>query len=82
MALKAIGLRSGEVPSPLNLWMNIPVDAKNAIQWLPPVSKEGDSVHLRAEMDCIVVMSACPQDIIAINAHNPVEVHFVVESAN
>jgi len=82
MALQAIGLRSGEVPSPLNLWMNIPVDAKNAIQWLPPVSKEGDSVDLRAEMDCIVVMSACPQDIIAINAHNPVEVHFVVESAN
>jgi uncharacterized protein YcgI (DUF1989 family) len=32
-------------------------------------------------MDCIVVMSACPQDIIAINAHNPSEVHFMVEPA-
>ena len=79
MALQAVGLRSGEVPAPWNLWMNIPVDSNNAIQWLPPVSKAGDSVELRAEMDCIVVMSACPQDIIAVNAHNPVEVHFLTD---
>jgi uncharacterized protein YcgI (DUF1989 family) len=43
------------------------------------VSKAGDSVELRAELDCVVVLSACPQDIIVINANNPVEVHFVVQ---
>lgn len=80
MALQAIGLRSGEVPSPLNLWMNIPVGPDHSIQWLAPISKAGDSVELRAEIDCIVVLSSCPQDIVAINAHNPMEVHFVVES--
>jgi uncharacterized protein len=78
LALRAIGLRTGEVPCALNLWMNIPIDAGNAIQWLPPVSRPGDHVELRAEMDCVLVMSACPQDIIAINAHNPVDVHFSV----
>jgi uncharacterized protein YcgI (DUF1989 family) len=33
-------------------------------------------------MDCIVAMSACPQDIIPINGENctPVEVEFVVEA--
>ena len=81
LALRAIGLRSGEVPCALNLWMNIPLDAEGAIRWLPPVSQPGDQVELRAEMDCIVVMSACPQDIVAINAHNTVEVHFVVDGA-
>jgi len=35
-------------------------------------------VVLRAEMDCIVAMSACPQDIIPVNAGNPVEVHFEI----
>jgi uncharacterized protein YcgI (DUF1989 family) len=45
---------------------------------LAPVSKKGDFVELRAEFDCIVVMSACPQDILIINAKNPVEVHFSV----
>lgn len=78
LALKAIGLRAREVPQPFNLWMNIPVGADNGIQWLPPVSKAGDYVVLRAEMDCVVVMSACPQDIIPINDNNPVEVHFEV----
>ena len=78
LALKAIGLRAREVPQPLNLWMNIPVGQDNGIQWLPPVSKAGDHVVLRAEMDCVVVMSACPQDIIPINNKQPVAVHFEV----
>jgi uncharacterized protein YcgI (DUF1989 family) len=79
LALRAIGLRSGEVPCALNLWMNIPVGADGAIRWLPTVAAPGDHVDLRAEMDCIVVLSACPQDIVAINAHRPCDVHFIVE---
>jgi hypothetical protein len=79
MALAAIGLRTGEVPCALNLWMNIPVGADAGIRWLPAVSAPGDHVDLRAELDCVVVMSACPQDIIAINSHLPRDVHFVVE---
>jgi uncharacterized protein YcgI (DUF1989 family) len=78
MALKAIGLRAREVPQPLNLWMNIPVAADGGVDWLPPVSKAGDYVDLRAEMDCVAVMSACPQDIVPINDNRPVEVHFTV----
>ena len=31
----------------------------------------GDSITLRAEMDAIVVVSACPQDIVPINDRNP-----------
>jgi uncharacterized protein YcgI (DUF1989 family) len=58
LALQAIGLRSGEVPSPLNLWMNIPVAADQTVQWLAPVSRAGDSVVLRAELDCVVVLPA------------------------
>lgn len=78
MALMAIGLRTREVPQPFNLWMNIPVKSDYSIDWLPPVSKAGDYVDLKAEMDCVVVMSACPQDIIPINNLKPVDVHFQV----
>jgi uncharacterized protein YcgI (DUF1989 family) len=82
LAMMAIGLTVPEVPQPFNLWMNIPVGDDWGIGWKPPVSKAGDHVLLRAEMDCIVVMSACPQDIIPINGENctPVEVEFVVEA--
>lgn len=76
--MAALGLRPLDVPSPLNLWMNIPIAADGSIDWLEPVSKAGDYVVFRAEMNCIVAMSACPQDIVRINAGRPVEVHYEV----
>jgi uncharacterized protein len=79
-ALRRIGLASPETPSPLNLWMNIPVSAEGATSWGEPVSKPGDYVILRAEMDCIVAMSACPQDMLPINGRDlkPTEAHYQV----
>ncbi len=78
MAMMAIGVPVPEVPQPLNLWMNIPVNKDWSVDWLPPVSKPGDKVRMRAEMDCICAMSACPQDMIPINNMKPVDVHFRV----
>src|SRR5262245_50984739 len=65
--LRQIGLTPPEVPSPVNLWMNIPVDREGKTSWGEPASTPGDYVILRAMMDCIVAMSACPQDILPIN---------------
>jgi uncharacterized protein YcgI (DUF1989 family) len=78
-ALRELGVSAPTCPSPLNLWMNTPAK-DNAIVWLPPVSKPGDYVVLEAAIDCVVAMSACPQDIIPINgeACKPTEAHFVV----
>jgi uncharacterized protein YcgI (DUF1989 family) len=78
MALAAIGERTTEVPQPFNIWMNIPVHADGSIDWLPTVSRPGDRVTLRAEMDCIVAMSACPQDMIPINNMTPADLAFEV----
>ena len=33
---------------------------------------------LRAEFDCIVAMSACPQDMVPINGGTPTEAHYQV----
>jgi len=65
--MRQVGLTPPEVPAPLNLWMNIPVDREGKTSWGEPVSKPGDYVILRAQMDCIVAMSSCPQDILPIN---------------
>ena len=80
MALFAIGEHTTEVPQPFNIWMNIPVQADGSIDWLPTVSKPGDQITLRAEMDCIIVLSACPQDMVPINGPDmtPVELDFQV----
>lgn len=81
--LEALGLVSAETPAPFNLFMNIPIDAEGGLSFEAPVSKPGDYVLFRAEMDAVVAFSACPQDILPINgkAGQPVEAHFTVTSA-
>lgn len=76
-ALAELGLTPPETPSPWNLFMNIPVQADGSLSFDPPVCKQGDYLLLRAEMDCIIVFSACPQDIVPINgvACQPTEAH-------
>ena len=78
--LTELGLTAPETPSPLNLFMNIPVLDGNAIDVLPPVSTPGSYVTLRAEFDCIVAFSACPQDMVPVNgaAMTPTAAHFEV----
>jgi uncharacterized protein YcgI (DUF1989 family) len=79
-ALRQIGLEAPEVPSPLNLWMNIPLNRDGTTGWGEPVSKAGDYVVLRAKMDCIIALSCCPQDMLPINAGKPVEAHYQILS--
>ena len=66
-ALAALGLASPETPSPFNLFMNIPVAVDGSVSFEAPACKAGDYIALRAEMDCIVALSACPQDLLPIN---------------
>ncbi|MFD1881298.1 DUF1989 domain-containing protein [Paracoccus pacificus] len=72
MALSAIGVKLPEVPCPLNLWMNTPPRGNGDMVWLPPVSRPGDQVTFRAEMDLIAVISACPMDLLPINGEDAV----------
>lgn len=96
LALKEINERSGlkgkraigsdvtvnTVPAPLNLFMNIPWTKEGDVSFEAPTTKRGDYIKFRAERDVVIVMSACPQDILAINGHKPMVAHFVVESSS
>jgi uncharacterized protein len=66
-------------PAPLNLFMNIPVhDDRRTVSFEAPTCKPGQYVVLRAEMDLVVAMSACPQDILKINCGTPVDAHYQI----
>ena len=82
-ALAELGLTPPETPSPWNLFMNIPVASDGTVSFQAPVSRPGDSVTLRAEMDCVVAFSACPQDIVPINGVDciPTEAHLQIFAA-
>ena len=79
-ALAEIGVASVETPSPWNLFMNIPVGSGGHLSFQPPACKPGDYVLLRAEMDCVVAFSACPQDMVPINGVDciPTEAHLEI----
>jgi len=77
-ALGSLGITSPVCPASFNLWMNIPVLSSGDLEWQETVSKPGDSVVFRALIDCIMVMSACPQDVIRINAGRPVSAQYAL----
>jgi uncharacterized protein YcgI (DUF1989 family) len=74
LAMHGLGHDGICIPASINLFMNIPVDDGGGLGWEPAVTRAGDSITFRALMDCIVVVSACPQDIVPINDCNPTAV--------
>ena len=78
-ALAAIGRKAAEVPSPLNLFMNVPIGADGTLEFRAPTSVAGQYVSFRAEMDLIIVFSACPQDVTSVNGMAPTDAHFRID---
>ncbi|MBE3014152.1 urea carboxylase-associated family protein [Microbispora sp. NEAU-D428] len=69
--LAGLGLAVPYVPQPVNVFMRIPVEESGRLAWLPATSRPGDAVTFEAVMDCLIVVSACPQDVVGINGHLP-----------
>jgi uncharacterized protein YcgI (DUF1989 family) len=78
LALGTLGIAATQTPAPLNLFMNVPVAGNGALSFHPPVSEAGQYIAFRAEMDVIIVLSACPQDMVPVNDMNPTDAHFQI----
>jgi len=69
-------------PNSFNAFMNIPVlDDHNGLEFRPTVCDPGQYIAFQAEMDCFVVFSACPQDVLPIHGEGgapPKDAHFEV----
>ena len=58
--LAPYGIGADTIPVAFNVFMNVPVDGESGrIQVLPPISRAGDFIRLRAAMDCIIGLTAC-----------------------
>ena len=53
------GIKIADMPDPLNIFFEINVAPDGTMAIDKPNSKAGDYIELRAEMDCIVAISAC-----------------------
>ena len=59
-ALAPYGIGVDRVPVAFNIFMNVAFDARTgAVSVLPPLSRAGDFIRLRAEMPLVVAMTAC-----------------------
>lgn len=59
-ALEPYGIGPDDIPTAFNVFMNVPVDGESGlIAVKQPVSKAGDRIVLRAEMDLIIGLTAC-----------------------
>lgn len=68
-AAAALAVPLPYIPTPLNLFMNTRFDDDRVMRIEPPEAKAGDSVTFRAEHECIILLSACPQDLVPVNGH-------------
>lgn len=55
------------------VFMNVPVAADGTLRLLPAPTAAGDSITFEAALDCVVALSACPQDLTGINGAEPTE---------
>jgi len=59
-ALRELGIDPVFLPQPFNFFMNVEVDDDGRLSIVAPRSRPGAAIVLRAEMDLVVALSACP----------------------
>ena len=67
--LKEYEITEEQIPGPFNVFMNTSVDRKGDLKVGEPLSKAGDHIELRAEMDLIIAVAACSVDESKCNAY-------------
>jgi uncharacterized protein YcgI (DUF1989 family) len=66
-ALAPHGLGGDDIVDVFNVFMNVELDAAGGFRILAPETKPGDYLELRAEMNILAAISACPADRNATN---------------
>jgi len=77
-ALAPWGITEDMIPVAFNCFMNVPVDAATGrLEVLPPVSKAGDRIVLRAAMDLVIGLTACSAPVSNGGSFKPI--HYRVD---
>ena len=61
--LAQYGIHADDIPTTFNVFMNVDIDAAGALSIGPPLSRPGDHITLRAEIDLLVGLTACSAEL-------------------
>lgn len=77
-AVRPYGITQRMLPGAFTPFMNVIHHPDGRAEIQEPPSKAGDSIDLRAEMDVLVAISACPQERNPCNGWNPSSLDVIV----
>ena len=75
--LKPFGIEPDDVPTAFNIFMNVQFSPEGKLSVDPPLSKAGDYVLFRAQMDLIVALTACSAEDSNNGSFKPI--HYEIE---
>ncbi len=73
-AFAPFGIAPDAIPTTLNVFMNVVVQPSGELSILPPRSRAGDYLLLRAEMDLVVGVTACSAELSNNGSFKPIDV--------
>ncbi len=76
-ALAPYGIEPDQIPCAFNVFMNVPVAPDGSLRVDPPISKPGNYIRLRAEMDLVIGLTAC--SAYASNGGSFKPIHYEIE---
>ena len=81
-ALRPFGIEPDRIPTTFNIFMNVRVAGDGTLTILPPLSKPGDAMALRAEMDLVVGLTSCSAEMSNNYRFKPIDFEILPRSAD
>jgi len=76
-ALAPFKILADDIPTAFNVFMNVQYDAQGNLSVLPPTSKAGDYLIIRAETDLLVGLTACSAEDSNGGSFKPIEYQII-----
>jgi uncharacterized protein len=75
--LAPYGIEPDQIATTFNIFMNVEVAASGTLSVLPPLSRAGDFIEMRAETDLVVGLTACSAELSNNFAFKPIEFELI-----
>ena len=62
-SLRPFGIEPDQIPTTFNIFMNVELSPAGGLSVLPPLSRPGDFIEVRAEVDLVVGLTACSAEM-------------------
>ena len=72
------GIEEAMVPDPFNIFQRSVIRPDFGLETLEPLSRAGDFIELEAQEDCLVAVTACPQDMNPCNGWQITDIKVVM----